>query len=80
MAEQQKHQQEDKASQKHGRQEAGHRGGVAAQQSGHAHQLTDEDRSEGGKAAQASGHGHKLTQQEAQKGGEHSHQEKGSAE
>ena len=53
MAEKQKHQQteKEKNSQKHTRQDADHRGGVAAQQSGHAHHLTDEERREGGKAA-----------------------------
>jgi hypothetical protein len=81
MAESQKHRQtdKDKEPQKHSRQEAGHMGGVTAQQSGHAHQLTDEERSEGGKAAQESGHAHKLTSKNAQKGGEHSQQEKRSS-
>lgn len=75
MAENQKHQQKEKDPQKHSHEEAGHMGGVAAQQSGHAHQLTDEERQEGGKATQKSGHAHKLTKQDARKGGEHSHQE-----
>jgi hypothetical protein len=32
-----------------GHQEAGEKGGTAAQQSGNAHQLTDDERSKGGK-------------------------------
>ncbi len=77
MAENQKHQHtnKEKEPQKHTRQDAGHTGGVAAQQSGHAHHLTDKERREGGKAAQESGHAHKLTKTDAQKGGKAAHEE-----
>ncbi|HEY4033569.1 MAG TPA: hypothetical protein VGL94_06345 [Ktedonobacteraceae bacterium] len=78
MAENQKHQQrpEERDPQKHNHQEAGHVGGVAAQESGHAHHLTDKERREGGQAVQESGHAHQLTKADAKKGGKHSHQDK----
>lgn len=78
MSENQKHQHRsnEKDPQKQAHQKVGQLGGVAAQQSGHAHELTDQERREGGKAAQESGHAHKLTKADAQKGGEHSHQAK----
>ena len=48
----------------------GKKGGQAAQASGNAHQLTDEERSKGGQSAQQSGHAHQLTDEERSRGGQ----------
>jgi len=49
--------------------EIGAKGGQAAQQSGRAHKLTDEERSKGGKIAHQKGTAHEFTSEEARVAG-----------
>lgn len=49
--------------------EIGAMGGQAAQQSGRAHKLTDEERSRGGKIAHQRGTAHEFTSEEARRAG-----------
>lgn len=49
--------------------EIGRKGGIAAQQSGHAHKLTDKERSMGGKVAHQRGVAHEFTSEEASRVG-----------
>lgn len=57
------------SSQKQDMSELGEQGGKAAQASGHAHQLTDDERIKGGRAAQDGGNAHELTDEERSRGG-----------
>ncbi len=56
------------------RQRVARDGGMAAQRSGNAHDISREA-SKGGHAAQASGNAHRLTRQERAAGGRNSHED-----